>query len=234
MNMDRKSFLDALVNKPLKGKKLFPDFPEGPRNLKGFQVARVRDEYEIYNYQTSPHGYYTSPFLRGMTVTIHSITSEGFIVHIDSIYSPCVGYLKSILGKNIIYFKHRYYLEGKEYPLERDQQYWYDEKTRNYYLYGEAPIAKEVIWDYSAKRKINKFLRDLEQAQNFYKQIIPKDVILKGTVYDDLKKLYGLYLKYGKEALADPNIVTLSIKRWKLEIYRDLGALNVIQRRVDP
>jgi hypothetical protein len=53
-------------------------------------------------------------------------------------------------------------------------------------------------------------------------------------VYDDLKKLYGLYLKYGKEALADPNIVTLSIKRWKLEIYRDLGALNVIQRRVDP
>jgi hypothetical protein len=53
-------------------------------------------------------------------------------------------------------------------------------------------------------------------------------------VYEDLLKLYDSYLKHGKEALADPNIVTLNTTRWRLEIYRDLGALTIIEKRVSP
>jgi hypothetical protein len=159
---------------------------------------------------------------------------EGFIVRLDSLYFPYIVYLKSILGKGITRKNHRYYLEGKEYPLIQGQEYRYDEKTRNYYLHGQEPIIKEGIWDYSAKREVNKFLKDLQQAQEFYKQLIPKGTILRGMIYEDLLKLYDSYLKHGKEAFADPNIVNLNPTGWRLELYKDLGALTIIQRKVNP
>jgi hypothetical protein len=228
MDMDRKSFLDDLVNKPLKGKKLFPDFPEGPKSLKNFWVSKKGELYEIY-------GYLPFPRTEVAVATISSITSEGFIISIDSISREYAACLESVMGKKIIYKNYRYYLEEKEYPIVvREQKYRYDEKLRNYYLYGSEPIVKEAIWDYPVRRKVDRFLRDLQQAQNFYRQLLPDNVILSGIVYDDLKKLYDLYSKRGKEALADPNIVTLNIDRWKLEVYRDLGALTIVERRVDP
>jgi hypothetical protein len=226
--MNRKDFLDALtINGYLNSKKLFPDFPEGPRSLRDFRIMRVENGYEIFTCYSS--------LFRMLSVTIHSITEEGFIIKLNSIYFQYKAYLESILGKSIIYRRYWYYLEGKEYPLERGQEYRYDEKTKNYYLHNQEPIVKEGEWNRSAKRKVDRFLKDLRQAQNFYKQFLPKDVTLERmVVYDDLKELYNSYSKHGKEALADPSIVSLSIDRWKLEIYKDLGALTITQRRVDP
>jgi hypothetical protein len=222
--MDREHFLSTL--ECVKGRRLFPDFPEGFKSLKDFRIIRVGGGYQIYNAYSS--------LFRAVTVTIHSITEEGFIVRLDSVYSPYIAYLKSILGKNIVRRNYRYHLEGKEYPLTQGQEYRYDEKTRNYYLHGQEPIVKEGIWNRSAKRKVNKFLKDLQQAQEFYKQLIPKGTILRGMVYEDLLKLYDSYLKHGKEAFADPNIVNLNPTGWRLEIYRDLGALTIIERKADP
>jgi hypothetical protein len=226
--MDRERFLDSLLGKSLiKEKRLFPDFPEGPRSLKDFRMVRIgKGGYQLYSCYATLH--------RAITVTLHSFTKEGFIVRLDSLYFPYIAYLKSILGKDITRKNHRYYLEGKEYPLIQGQEYRYDERTRNYYLYGPEPIVKKGIWDYSAKRKINRFLKDLQKAQEFYRQVIPKDTVLRGMTYDDLPKFYDSYLKHGKKIFADPNIITLNIDRWKLEIYRDLGALTIIQRRVNP
>jgi hypothetical protein len=225
ITLDREHFLNHLIS--IKGKRLFPDFPEGPRDLKGFRMLRVGDGYQICT------RFGSRPCM--LVVTIHSINKEGFIIRLDSISSLYMDYLKSILGKDIIRLKHQYYLEGKEYPLEQGQQYRYDEKTKNYYLHGEEPIVKEIIWNYFAKRKIDKFLKDLQQAQSFYKHFVSKNTILKRMVYEDLHDLYESYLTYGKKALANPKVVTLSIdKRRKSAIYRDLGALIITERRVNP
>jgi hypothetical protein len=228
MNMDRKSFLDVLTNKPLKGKKLFPDFPEGPRSLRNFWISKKGEKYEIYNYHPSLYS-------EIIVATISSITSEGFIISIDSIDQEYAACLESVMGKKIIHKNFKYYLEGKEYPIvTREQKYRYDEKSRDYYLYGSEPIVKETVWNNSIRYKVDKFLGDLRRAQIFYRQLLPEDVVLKEMTYNDLCKLYELYLKHGKEVLADPSIVTLNTIRWRLEIYKDLGALTITQRRVDP
>jgi hypothetical protein len=224
MSINRENFLNILAtNGCLSGKRLFPDFQKGPKILKDFRIMQDREGYRIYN------------LFHEIRITIHSINEEGFIVRLDSLHPPFKDYLESILGKSIIYKQRYHYLEGKEYPLAQEQEYRYDEKTRNYHLYGEEPTVKEGEWNQSIKRKVNKFLKDLRQAQNFYKQFLPKDVTLERIVmYNDLKELYDLYSKHGKEALADPNIMAFNIDRLKHKIYQDLGALTITQRRVDP
>jgi hypothetical protein len=223
--MNREYFLSKLTH--ISGKRLFPDFPEGPKCLKGFRIKQIDDGYEIYIQHA---------FLLHVVVTIHSIEEEGFIVRLNSLYPSYKGYLESILGKKIVHRQQQYYLEGKEYSLKQGQQYRYDEKTRNYYLCGEEPIIEKKVWNYSAKRKVDRFLKDLQQAQRFHVQLLPKSIVLnlKGMAYHDLHKLYASYLKYGKEVLVDPSIVALNIAYWKLEIYKDLGALTITQRKVDP
>jgi hypothetical protein len=223
--VDREHFLSNLTR--INGKRLFPDFPEGPKSLKGFRIKQIEDGYVIYVH----HAF----LLHVVITTIHSIGKEGFIVRLDSLYPSYKGYLESILGKKIVCRHQQYYLEGKEYPLKQGQQYRYDEKTRNYYLCGEEPVIEKKVWNYSIKRKVDRFLKDLQQAQRFYVQLLPRSIVLnlKGMAYDDLHELYDLYLKHGKEVLADPNIVTLNIASWGAEIYKDFGALTIVNKRAD-
>jgi hypothetical protein len=223
--MNREHFLSNLTH--INGKRLFPDFPEGPKCLKGLRIKQIEVGYEIYIHHA---------FLQHVViVTIHSINEEGFIVRLDSLYPSYKGYLESILGKKIVHRQRQYYLEGKGYSLKQGQEYRYDEKTRNYYLCGEEPVIEKKIWNYSVKRRVDRFLKDLQQAQGFYIQLLSKSIVLnlKAMTYDDLCKLYASYLRHGKEVLADPNIVTLNIASWRAEIYKDFGALAIVNKRAD-
>jgi hypothetical protein len=52
---------------------------------------------------------------------------------------------------------------------------------------------------------------------------------------EDIFSLYEAYLSKGKEALTDPNLITIiNFDYWRLELYRKFGALVVTHRRVEP